>query len=340
VVKFGKAGRHRKQTVTDTRTVSAIEASDTDELIRIVDGHCKARDWDALVALRGRCQEAVTRGKQLWGVDEHVRYRLALEAPAKWAGPVVSEGRTRFTPGPLPEVAASTKSWAEMASFLEPGPERMTFAAERIVRGDNPSEPGSLPGLQEWEPEYPLATYKADKVETPRPKLPTGATAALPDEVTVIDDPESEAALTDLIEPWIDQSNGRCQTVSVEGGALEAIAALGLPSAGIIPLDTTTALAHMAWAAASGGAHGQRRGAAAGRYLAWWVVAAISDLDWPAPPEEIEKAASRIRWYWFDDSSPTGGWELRLALEDPEMNLGWAISANDIADQETVISTE
>lgn len=326
--------------MSDTRTVNAIEASDTDELIRIVDGHCKARDWDALVDLRGRCQEAVTRGKQLWGVDEHIRYRLALEAPGKWAGAVVSEGRTRFTPGPLPEVAASTKSWAEMASYLEPGPQRMTFAAERIVRGDNPGEPGSLPGIQEWEPEYPLATYKADKVETPRPKLPPGVSTELPEKVTVIDDPESEAALTDLIEPWIDQSNGRCQTISVEGGAVEAIAALGLASAGITPLDTATALAHMAWAAASGGAHGQRRGAAAGRYLAWWVVASISDLDWPAAPGDIEKAASRIRWYWFDDASPAGGWELRLALEDPGLNLGWAISANDIADQETVISTE
>ncbi len=340
MVTVGKAGRHRKPTVSDTRTINAIEASDTDELIRIVDGHCKARDWDALVALRGRCKEAVTRGKQLWGVDEHVRYRLALEAPGKWAGAVVSEGRTRFTPGPLPEVAASSKSWAEMSSYLEPGPERMTFAAERIVRGDIPDEPGSLPGLQEWEPEYPLATYKADKVETPRPKLPPGVITKLPEDVILVDDPESEAALTDLIEPWIDQSNGRCQTVSVEGGALHAIAALGLSSAGIAPLDTGTALAHMAWAAASGGAHGQRRGTAAGRYLAWWVVASISDLDWPAEPEDIARAASRIRWYWFDDASPAGGWELRLALEDPEMNLGWAISANDIADQETVISTE
>lgn len=340
MVSFGAAGRHREQSLSDTRTVNAIEASDTDELIRIVDGHCKARDWDALVALRGRCQEAVTRGKQLWGVDEHIRYRLALEAPGKWAGAVVSEGRTRFTPGPLPEVAASSKSWAEMADYLEPGPERMTFAAERIVRGDSPDEPGSLPGLQDWEPQYPVATYKADKVETPRPKVPPAETYELPDDVIVIDDPESEAALADLIEPWIDQSNGRCQTVSVEGGARHAIAALGLSSAGIAPLDTAGALAHMAWAAASGGAHGQRRGAAAGRYLAWWVVASISDLDWPAEPEDIKTAASRIRWYWFEDASPTGGWELRLALEDPETNLAWAISANDIADQETVISTE
>jgi hypothetical protein len=340
VVAIGNASQHRGDTLTDSRTIKAIEASDTDELIRIVDGLCKARDWDALVQLRGRCQEAVTRGKQLWGVDEHIRYRLALEAPAPWAAAVVAEGRTRFTPGPLPEVAASTKTWAEMATHLPPGPERMTFAAERIVRGDTPDEQGPLPAIQEWEPEYPLATYKANKVETPRPKLPPRVSTELPGDVTVIDDPESESALTDLVEPWIDQSNGRCQTVSVEGGALEAIAALGLPAAGIARLDTSEAMAHMAWAAASGGAHGQRRGAAAGRYMAWWVVASVSDLDWPAEPGNVAKEAEHINWYWFDDDSPPGGWELRLALEDPELNLGWAISANDIADQETVISTE
>jgi hypothetical protein len=340
VVAIGNASQHRGDTLTDNRTIKAIEASDTDELIRIVDGLCKARDWDALVQLRGRCQEAVTRGKQLWGVDEHIRYRLALEAPARWAAAVVAEGRTRFTPGPLPEVAASTKAWAEMAAHLPPGPERMTFAAERIVRGDTPGEHGPLPAIQEWEPEYPLATYKANKVETPRPKLPPRVSTELPGDVTVIDDPESEAALTDLVEPWIDQSNGRCQTVSVEGGALEAIAALGLPAAGIARLDTSEAMAQMAWAAASGGAHGQRRGAAAGRYMAWWVVASISDLDWPAEPGNVAEEAEHVNWYWFDDDSPPGGWELRLALEDPELNLGWAISANDIADQETVISTE
>src|SRR5690554_1170837 len=106
--------------LTDERTRKAIEASDTDELVRIVDGYSEARDWQALVELRRRCDEAVTRGKQLWGVAEYVRYRLALDAPAEWAGPVVTEGPSRFTLGPLPEVAASTKSWAELEPYLEP----------------------------------------------------------------------------------------------------------------------------------------------------------------------------------------------------------------------------
>ncbi|REK37066.1 MAG: hypothetical protein DWQ20_05185 [Actinobacteria bacterium] len=318
--------------MTNTRVREAIEASDTDELLRIVDGHCKARSWDELLALRALCQEAVTRGKQLWGVDEHIQYRLALEAPAEWAGPAVSEGGARFTLGPLPEVAASNKTWAELAPHLSPGPHRMTVAAERILRGDHPDEPTPLPPLLDWEPSYPLATYKPDKVETPEPKRPATGPVELPQSVEVVEDVESEHALADLVEPWIDQSNGRCQTVSVEGEALDAIAALGLPSATLAQLDPPNALAVMAWTAASGGAHGRRRGAAAGRHTAWWVVSAISDLDWPAPPDEVAAAANRIRWFWFDDGSPPGGWELRLALDDPELGLAWAITANDVAD--------
>lgn len=318
--------------MNDSRTINAIESSDTDELIRIIDGHCDARAWEPLIELRTRCQEAITRGKQLWGVDEHIRYRLALHAPPEWAGPVLSEGPTRFTLGPLPEVAASTKTWDEMEPHLIPGPQRMTFAAERAVRGDQVGTEGNLPTLQSWEPSYPLATYKPDKVETPQPKLPARVHQLLPEDVVVIDDPDSENSLNDLVEPWVDQSNGRSQTVSVEGTAHHAIAALGVPVAYVAALDAKAALAQMAWAAASGGAHGSRRGTAAGRYLAWWVLAVLADLEWPANPDQLEDAASALDWYWFDDGAPEGGWALRLALEDRSLGISWAISAIDIAD--------
>ncbi|MGA7281405.1 MAG: hypothetical protein WBZ40_06430, partial [Acidimicrobiia bacterium] len=148
------------------RAVEAIEASNTDDLLRVVDGLCQSRDWDSLLELRVRCDEAVVRGKQVWGVSEHIRYRLALEAPPPIAGPVVGEGRSRFSLGPLPEVAASTKTWAEMKDHLPMGPERHTFAAERVVRGDEVDvEIPDLPSrLAPWEPAFPLATYKSDKV--------------------------------------------------------------------------------------------------------------------------------------------------------------------------------
>jgi hypothetical protein len=316
--------------VTWQRAIEALESSDTDELLRVVDGLCAARDWGRLLELRQRCAEAVTRGKQVWGVEEHIRYRLALEAPAPIAGPVVSEGGSRFGLGPLPEVAASTKTWGEMDQHLTPGPDRDTFAAERVVRGDRVDEIPDLPGLLEpWEPAYETATYKSDGIEAPSPSLPPTKVIDLPESPTTIDDLPTTAALADLVEPWTDQSNGRCQTTAVEGDHLAAISALGMNRARATDLDPGSGLAWMAWAGASGGAHGRRRGAAAGRYLAWWTVATLTDQDWPADPDVMGEAVSALVWHWFDDGSPETGWVLRLALTSPELGLSWAISATD-----------
>lgn len=315
------------------RAIDAIEASDVDDLIRVVDGLCKNQEWDGLVELKLRCGEAVGRGKQLWGVEEHIRYRLALEAPGPWAGAAVSEGVARFALGPLPEVAASTKTWSELEPYLDNGPWRAVAAAERVVRGDVEAGPiADLPNrLLEWEPDYPLATYKSDKVEAPSPQPPRVEEVAIPTEYTMLDDPQSEGALFDLVQPWVTESSGRYETATVEGSARAAIRALGLSRARMGPLTAAEALRWMAWAGATGGAHGRRRGAAAGRYGAWWAVATLCDLDWPPDPGEMGDAVQRLRFYWFDDGSPGTGWELRLAIEDPEEGLAWAISAGDAA---------
>jgi hypothetical protein len=165
--------------------------------------------------------------------------------------------------------------------------------------------------------------------ETPSPPAPSTSTVDLPGEATEIDDPDSSGALGDLVEPWTDQSNGRSQIVTVEGDHLNAISALGLPHARVGRLDAAQALAWMAWAAASGGAHGRRRGAAAGRYLAWWVVTALADMDWPVQPAPLATAVGGMTWHWFDDGSPDTGWVLRLAITSPSLGLAWAISATD-----------
>lgn len=317
-----------------TDVVEAIEAADTDELLRAVDRYCAQGQWNTLVALRERCQEAGVRGRQLWGVDEHIRYRLALEAPSEWAGPAVTEGPARFTLGPLAEVAASTKTWAELDPHLEVGPARMTVAAERTVRGDGGSgEVADLPDtLQPWEPDYPLATYKADKVETPAPSLPRLMETDLPDSSIRIEDAESETALADLVNPWTTESNGRCEVTTVEGDGLAAIHSLGLRRARTGRLEPEEAMAWIAWAGASGGAHGRRRGAAAGRYGAWWVVCTLADLAWPPEANRVGSALKGMSWHWFDDGAPTTGWALRLAVEDRRSGLSWAISAVDQTD--------
>jgi hypothetical protein len=317
-----------------TRALEAIESSDTDELLRVIDGYCAGSEWDLLVELKERCREAVGRGKQLWGVEEHIRYRLALEAPGPWAGAAVSEGVSRFALGPLPEVAASTKTWAELEPHLSDGPWRSVTAAERVVRGE--TGVGPIPDLPDrlidFEPEYQLATYKADKVETPSPPSPKVADTDLPETFTEIDDNESAAALSDLTQPWVTESNGHCETSAVEGTALEAIRSLGLSRARVGELDAREALKWMAWAASSGGGHGRRRGAAAGRYGAWWAISTLCDLDWPPEPEDMGRAISGLRFYWFDDGSPGTGWALRLAIEDDSTGLAWAVAAVDAAD--------
>lgn len=316
------------------RAIDAIEASDTDELLRVIDGLCRNRDWDGLVELRRRCREAVTRGKQLWGVEEHIRYRLALEAPGEWAGPAVTEGAARFAPGPLSEVAASTKTWNELEPHLAIGPERATVAAERVIRGESGIGPiPDLPDrLQEWEPAYPVAVYKSNRVEAPSPRPPEATLEPVTDTAERIEDFESEAALADLVKPWVEESNGKSDIAVVEGRMAAAVRALGLTRAGITPLSPAEAAAWMAWAGASGGAHGRRRGAAAGRYGAWWAVAALADLDWPPEADAMAAAISHLRWAWFDDGSPGTGWQLRLAISADDLGIAWAISAVDSAD--------
>jgi hypothetical protein len=313
------------------RLHSAIETSDTDELLRIVNELCAAQQWDGLLAVREGCREALSRGKQLWGVEEHIRYRLALEAPGPWAGPAVTEGPTHFTLGPLAEVVASSHGWEEISPWLTAGPIRDTVAAELVVRGaDLTGEAESeLPlRLQAWEPSYPLAEYKADRVEAPSPPAP----AMVPRRVqraASFDHPEGVLGLLALVTPWVDQSNGKAQAVVVDGDAGSAIAALGPREVLMAEIDAATAFSHMAWAAASGGAHGRRRGAAAGRYSAWWAAAAVAALGWPPDPDELGGEVNRLRWCHWSDLAPPTGWTLHLAVEDPTEELAWAISAVD-----------
>jgi hypothetical protein len=90
----------------------------------------------------------------------------------------------------------------------------------------------------------------------------------------------------------------------------------------------------LAWAAASGGALGRRRGASSGRQLAWWALQALTGLDEeplddPAAVMMLGEATSGLRFVRFDDGAPDTGWALRIAVEDPVDGLAWAIAAID-----------
>ncbi len=349
------------------RSSQVVERGDLDELTMLVNGLVAEGRWEELAALRERCRVAVERGKQLWPVASHVEYRLCLQGPAEWAALMLEVGTGRFSLGPLPEVAASAHTWDEVAPHLHRTPQAAMFAHERVMRGEDLSRDRSareLPEvlelplrLQSWEPAYPLAGYTPDALDAPAPKLPAlGRRAAPSREVGgdgewdgtgweggagdgPVEEPlspdEPTRALQDLVGTWTEESNGRAEAVGAEGGATDAIAALGVRRPALAELDGRTAMALMAWAGASGGAHGRRRGSAPGRFGAWWVLAALGDLadDWPVAPRRLGEVLERCRWYCWGADEPATGWVLRLAVEVPGRSgpRSWALAATDAA---------
>ncbi|WP_334142661.1 DUF6183 family protein [Rhabdothermincola sp.] len=321
-----------------------VELGDLDELVRHIDRLCRATDWDGLLDLRNRCRTALERGRQLWPAASHAEYRLALEAPGPIAARMVVPGAGHLSLGPLTEVVASTHRWEELADHLPDGPTRAVTAHERVVRGEDLTGDDridrhviDLPlALQPWEPRYPVAEYLAHEAHFPPPPLPDRHPVVLPAPslaVERIEDPETIHALAELTRAWTAESNGRSEVVAVRGDARCAIAALGPPRARLAELSGAEALAWMAWAAASGGAHGRRRGMARGRFDAWWALASMAGLveDWPLPPDELGAAAAELRWFAWDAWEPETGWRFHLAVEDPLEDLAWAVAATDAA---------
>jgi hypothetical protein len=90
----------------------------------------------------------------------------------------------------------------------------------------------------------------------------------------------------------------------------------------------------MAWAAASGGAYGRRRGTAAGRGAAWWAAASLADVDWPADPGGLGEALAAVRWLAWEPPEFTLGWGLHLAGEVPAEGLAFAMAASDARREE------
>jgi hypothetical protein len=326
--------------VNDT-TAQLVELGDLDELIRQIDRLCGGRRWQELIDLRDLCRAALERGKQLWPAASHAEYRLALEGPGSWSSRVVVPGAGNGALGPLPEVAASTHTWDELAAHLEPGPLYTVTAHERVVRGEALGDTEGLDArvfdlpaaLQPWEPAYAVAEYQAHEAQFPPPALPERHPVDPMPVAEQVDDPDAVDALVELARPWIAESNGRAEAVAVRGDALAAIGALGPPRFRVAPLDAATAMAVMAWTGASGGAHGRRRGAASGRFGAWWALAALGALvdDWPVPADELGELAVSLRWFTWDAWEPDTGWRFHLAIDDPDEGLAWAVAATDAA---------
>jgi hypothetical protein len=324
----------------DDRIARAIETNDLDELLRLVDACCDDRDWRSLLRLRDRARQALETGRQLWPAASHAEYRLALDAPAAFAALVLVEGAGHFAIGPLPEVAASTHTWADLAPHVRAGPVAALAAHERVVRGEAidastvaHDEVLAVPlALAPWEPEYVVPIYRADRVEQPGPEPIRGRPLALPATPAVrVDDQPVVDAFRDVVHAWTARSEGTARIIAVEGDASAAIAALGARDVRGVQVDAGAALTRVAWAGAGGGRHGRRRGAATGRDLAWAAAGALAGFE-PGErvdPDALGDAITSLRWYVWNAPDVSTGWVLRLAIEDPIDGIAWACDAAD-----------
>lgn len=318
-----------------------VSRADLDGLVRLIDASCDAKDWDRLERIGGASRAAVHTGRQLWPAATLAEYRTALLAPAEWAARALAHESNQFALGPLTEVVAQHHTWEELSPHLAPGPTRAFVAHERVVRGEVIEDDGSIEpvldlplALQPWEPAYALAVYKPNDARFDPPPFPsTPIEAPLPPPGELIGDPNTVEAFRDLVAPWTAHSNGRIEVAVVEGDHLEAIAALGPARARITTLTAPEAIAWLAWAGSVGGAHGRRRGAATGRFGAWWTVAAIAGVldSWPLAPDDLGDLARSLQWFWWDAYEPPTGWQLQLAVCDPVEGLSWAVSAQDLS---------
>lgn len=324
--------------VDDDALDDLIHRADLDGLVRLIDDRSGERDWAGLLRVRDRARHAVATGRQLWPAATLAEYRLALHAAPEFVAAVLDETdglSGRFTIGPLTEVAAQHHSWADLSPELGRGPRAAFVAHERVLRGETIGAPDLPPvldiplDLQRWEPTYALADYTDAGAEFPPRGSPRTGTTSAP--------PTPRCSTTTSNSPCGNSSNRgrRVRTAMPRRCASTGTSAVrsvrSACGARVVELDPAMAIAWMAWAGASGGAHGRRRGAASGRFGAWWTLAAFGDLldDWPVPPDELGELAHDLRWYRWDAHEPAMGWQLQLAVEDPEESVAWAIIARD-----------
>lgn len=335
---------------------SWVARGDLDALTDRIDSLCFNDDWVGLVDLRDQCRSALERGKQLWPAAAYAEYRLALNGPPAFAASVVDSQAERFTFGPFAEVMSCAHTFAELDPFLSRGPGRGAVAHERIARGEDlrllgssplssaialgDNDPFGLPlALLSFEPRYTEPTYEPSRLRSEAPVLDfafknVAITTSDPG-LILTEAPEVTSALRDLASAWTTNSNGRVESLMVEGSAAHGVAALGCRSHRLQQITGAQALDWMAWTAASGGAEGRRRGMAAGRLGALWASLCLAGLNEETemiaqhPLDELEVILGELRYYLFDDGAPPSGWALRLAIEDPLDGVAFVVNASD-----------
>lgn len=316
-----------------------VDRADLDEIVREIDNLCANREWKVLAALRDKAAAAVKTGRQTWPCATLANYRLALHAPADVAAASLQHPTSTFSIGPLTEVIAQNHTWSELDPHIDEPPLRGFVAYERALRGETIGDSIALRAILDipvdpaaWEPAYEVAVYDDNGVSAPTPQLnlaPSSIVRCV--DAPTDDDPDIEAAVRSIFEAWTTQSNGRVSFAAVSGGVEASLGALGLSSARVTPLEPSQVLSLVAWAAASGGAHGRRRGCAQGRFSAWWFATAMADAldEWPLPPGTMRAEMEELQWFSWSTDEPTLGWQLQLAIWDPFNDMSWAFTARD-----------
>lgn len=313
-----------------------VHRADLDALVRHVDSTCASRNWEHLLHVRDAARAAVETGRQLWPIATLANYRLALWAPPDTAVRALDDSARTFMPGPVSEILAQNHTWRDLAPHLPPGHDRSLVAHERALRGDDIDGEQSVLDIpfpaQPWEPSYAFATYDDDGVHAPppEPRIETWQT------VDAAPGPRLNDATVDafrqMMTPWTAQSNGTATAAVAEGGAHDAVAALGGGAARLGAVTVPDAVSLLAWAAASGGARGRRRGTASGRSEAWWLLAVFLGIDdpWPVDSDEFASLVVTLECHVLvHDEAPTAGWGLGLVLVDHDEGVSCALVARD-----------
>jgi hypothetical protein len=329
-----------------------------------------------VLRLRDACLAATEEtGRQLWGPARFAAYRVALDAPAELAAAMLEPGVVRFGLGPLTEVVAQHHRFADLAPHLDSSLVAVV-AQERVLRGEDLRDDADAAAaladsgaevplvLQPFEPAYTLPEYRADTRIDGGFVLPDDAWAALAAQAgpsTAAEAPviapggraaALERVLHDAIEPWLSGSDGAAELVTVCGGADDAARALlgrlarahGDATLERRAIEAAQLLGLVAFAAASGGVHGRRRGGAAGRASAWWLARTATGLDGAGSddPAGIGQDAIDELEFRLEDlelvalrSPREAAWRLELAMADPTAGWAVAIAAFDLTDPDT-----
>jgi hypothetical protein len=329
------------------------EARQIASLMREIDGCALDENWDGVAEVRDRCLAAVQRGHQWWPAAAWAEYHMALSGPAEVAASVLGSHLDRFTAGPFAEIAACNHAWASIAPFLDDSPVARLFTDECVARGDDLRtyddridglRTRSLFGLplvlSDWEPRSPDLHYDLEGVHDDPPGLPDPVSLSAVSGISTnqdlqpIDDEPTLGVLRGIVEPW-SLAGRRCRAIATEGDPQTVIAQLHPDTAsGLAELNTSTALQWVRWIGASGGPSGRRRGCAAARSQIWWLLASVLDLEPDGDlnvslPAEISDGLHRLRWFrWSPDvRRPMTGWDICLAILDPDESITWVLQA-------------